>query len=182
MTDPSACQDWHFRPARNYFNFGSIKKSHGARSMEHGRWGKKVTFSFFKNAVTIVEVWAGTLSCRIWICLKPMTGRRFWKKKYFFQFLQYHVLVVLSSDAFALFHRHFYCDSFTREEKNCIQNRLCTQRPFGNYPALAVLNSPYFIASLSDGLKIMDPSFLWRHWQTAFCHKLETFEAAFWPL
>ena len=33
-----------------------------------------------------------------------------------FQFLQYYVFVVLSGDAFALFHWHFYCDSFTREE------------------------------------------------------------------
>ena len=32
-----------------------------------------------------------------------------------FPFLQYYVFVVLSGDAFALFHRHFYCDSFTRE-------------------------------------------------------------------
>ena len=28
-----------------------------------------------------------------------------------FQFLQYYVFVVLSGDAFALFHWHFYCDS-----------------------------------------------------------------------
>ena len=42
-----------------------------------------------------------------------------------FQFLQYYVFVVFSGDAFALFHRHFYCDSFTREE-DCIQNLLCT--------------------------------------------------------
>ena len=51
-----------------------------------------------------------------------------------FQFLQYYVFVVLSGDAFALFHWHFYrfyCDSFTREE-DCIQNLLCTQRTFGN--------------------------------------------------
>ena len=34
----------------------------------------------------------------------------------FFQFLQYYVFVVLSGDAFALFHWHFYCDSFTRED------------------------------------------------------------------
>ena len=30
-----------------------------------------------------------------------------------FQFLQYYVFVVLYGDAFALFHRHFYWDSFT---------------------------------------------------------------------
>ena len=59
MADPSACRDWYFRPARNAFNFGNKKKSHGARSGEYGGWGKTVTFSFFKNAVTIAEVWAG---------------------------------------------------------------------------------------------------------------------------
>ena len=62
MADPSACRDWYFRPARNAFNFGNKKKSHGARSVEYGGGGgrggggKTVTFSFFKNAVTIAEV------------------------------------------------------------------------------------------------------------------------------
>ena len=66
MTDPSACRDWYFRPARNAFNFGNKKKSHGARSGEYGRggvgggggWGAKTVtfFFFFKNAVTIAEV------------------------------------------------------------------------------------------------------------------------------
>ena len=59
MADPSACRDWYFRPARNAFNFGNKKKSHGARSGEFGAGGgggKTVTFSFFKNAVTIAEV------------------------------------------------------------------------------------------------------------------------------
>ena len=32
MADPSACRDQYFRPARNAFNFGNKKKSHGARS------------------------------------------------------------------------------------------------------------------------------------------------------
>ena len=77
-----------------------------------------------------------------------------------FQFLQYYVFVVLSSDAFALFHWHFYCDSFTREE-DCIQNLLCsTQRTFGNYWAFAVFSGPDLIANLSDVLKIMDPGFI----------------------
>ena len=76
-----------------------------------------------------------------------------------FQFLQYYVFVVLSGDAFALFHWHFYCDSFTREE-DCIQNLLCTQRTFGNYWAFAVFSGPDLIANLSDGLKIMDPGFI----------------------
>ena len=41
-----------------------------------------------------------------------------------FQFLQYYVCVVLSLDAFALFHHHFYCDSFTREEDSIHRLRL----------------------------------------------------------
>ena len=57
--DASACEDWYFGPTRNYFNFVNIKKSHGARSREYGRWGKTPTFSFFKNTVTISEAWAG---------------------------------------------------------------------------------------------------------------------------
>ena len=39
MADPSACRDWYFRPARNAFNFGNKKKSHGARSGEYGGGG-----------------------------------------------------------------------------------------------------------------------------------------------
>ena len=38
-----------------------------------------------------------------------------------FRLLQYYIFVVLSGDVFALFHRHFYCDSFNRGEK-CIPN------------------------------------------------------------
>ena len=99
-----------------------------------------------------------------------------------FQFLQYYVFVVLSGDAFAFFHWHFYCDSFTREE-DCIQNLLCTQRPFGNYWAFAVFSGPDLIANLSDGLKIMDPGFItcddigkllfvifWKHLKQLFGH------------
>ena len=78
MADPSACRDWYFRPARNAFNVGNKKKSHGERSGEYVGWGKTVTFSFFKNAITIAEVWAWALSCRRWTCLKPVAGRRFW--------------------------------------------------------------------------------------------------------
>ena len=39
MADPSACRDWYLRPARNDFNFGNKKKSHGARSGEYGGGG-----------------------------------------------------------------------------------------------------------------------------------------------
>ena len=56
MADPSASRDWYFSPARNAFNFGNKKKSHGARSGEYGGWGKTVTFSFFKNQ------WQGVVS------------------------------------------------------------------------------------------------------------------------
>ena len=69
-----------------------------------------------------------------------------------FQFLQYYVFVVLSGDTFALFHWHFYCDSFTREE-DCIQNLLCTQRRFGNYWAFAVYSGPDLIANFCAGSK-----------------------------
>ena len=56
MADPSACRDWYFRPARNDFNFNK-KKSHETRSGEYGEGGgKTVTFSFFKNAVTVAAV------------------------------------------------------------------------------------------------------------------------------
>ena len=73
-----------------------------------------------------------------------------------FQFLQYYVFVVLSGDAFALFHWHFYCDSFS---------------------------GPDLIANLSDGLKIIDPGFItcddigkllfvifWKHLKQLFGH------------
>ena len=99
-----------------------------------------------------------------------------------FQFLQYYFFVVLSGDAFALFHWHFYCDSFTREE-DCIQNLLCTQRMFGNYWAFAVFSGLDLIANLSEGLKIMDPGFItcddigkllfvifWKHLKQLFGH------------
>ena len=61
-----------------------------------------------------------------------------------------------------LFHRHFYCDSLTRE-KDCIQNLLCTQRAFGSYWAFAVFavfRGLNLIANPSDGLRIMDPGFI----------------------
>ena len=67
-----------FPPSKECFQFRKKKKSHGARSGEYGGWGKTVTFYFFKNAVTIAEVWAGALSCRRRTCLKPVAGRRFW--------------------------------------------------------------------------------------------------------
>ena len=68
-----------------------------------------------------------------------------------FQFLQYYVFVVISR--VMLFHRHLYCDSFTREE-DCIQSLLCTQRTFCNYWVFVEFQGPDFIANLSDGLKI----------------------------
>ena len=59
----------------------------------------------------------------------------------------------------AIFHRHFYCDSFTREE-NCMPNLNCTQRPFCNYCASAMFRGPDFIAKLSDRLKIIAPNLI----------------------
>ena len=57
MADPSACRDWYFRPARHDFNFGNKKKSHGQVLGNTGMGvGKTVTFSFFKNVVTIAQV------------------------------------------------------------------------------------------------------------------------------
>ena len=62
MADPSVCRDWYFRPARNAFNFGNKKEitwgkvwGMGGGGGGGGR-GKTVTFSFFKNTVTIAEV------------------------------------------------------------------------------------------------------------------------------
>ena len=77
----------------------------------------------------------------------------------FFSFSSTLYFVLLSGGVVVLFHRYFYCDSFTREE-NCIPNLPCTQRPFVNYWASAMFSSPDFIASLSDGLKIIDPIFI----------------------
>ena len=73
-----------------------------------------------------------------------------------FQFLQYYVFVVLSGDVFVLFHWHFYCDSFTREE-DCIQNLLCTQRTFGNYWAFAMFSGPDLIVCV-EVLRPSQPS------------------------
>ena len=67
-----------FPPSKECFQFRKQKESHWKRSGEYGGWGKTVTFSFFKNVVTIAEVWAGALSCRRRTCLKPVAGRRFW--------------------------------------------------------------------------------------------------------
>ena len=163
-----------FPPSKECFQFRKQKeitwgKVWGIRGVRQNSY-----FSFIKNAVTIAEVWAGALSCRRRTCLKPVI--------ILFQFLQYYVFVVLSGDAFALFHWHFYCNSFTREE-DYIQNLLCTQRTFGSYWAFAVFSGPDLIANLSDGLKIMDPGFItcddigkllfiifWKHLKQLFGH------------
>ena len=74
-----------FPPSKECFQFRKQKKNHMGQGLGNtgwggggGGWGKTVTFSFFKNAVTIAEVWAGALSCRRRTCLKPVAGRRFW--------------------------------------------------------------------------------------------------------
>ena len=73
-----------FPPSKECFQFRKQKEITWGKVWGIRGWGKTVTFSFFKNAVTIAEVWAGTLSCRRRTCLKPVAGRRFWK--YFFSF------------------------------------------------------------------------------------------------
>ena len=70
----------------------------------------------------------------------------------FFQFLQYYVFVVLSGDAFALFHWHFYCDSFTREE-DCIQNLLCTQERLAIIGRLLCLVAQILLLTFLTGSK-----------------------------
>ena len=69
-----------------------------------------------------------------------------------FQFLQYYVFVVLSGDAFALFHWHFYCDSFTREE-DCIQNLLCTQEHLAIIGCLLCLVAQILLLTFLTGSK-----------------------------
>ena len=45
-----------------------------------------------------------------------------------YQFLQYYVFVVLSCDAFATFHRYFYCDSsFTHKYQSGRHNDDCNR-------------------------------------------------------
>ena len=49
MTEPSPCRDWYFRPARNDFNFGNKKKSHGASSGEYGVGGEAKHLLFLSS-------------------------------------------------------------------------------------------------------------------------------------
>ena len=67
-----------FPPSKECFQFRKQKEITWGKVWGIRGWGKTVTFSFFKNAVTIAEVWAGELSCRRRTCLKPVAGRRFW--------------------------------------------------------------------------------------------------------
>ena len=70
------------------------------------------------------------------------------------------------------------------EKKIAYKTFFVLKRTFGNYWAFAVFSGPDLIANLSDGLKIMDPGFITCDdiGKLLFCHILETFEAAFWPL
>ena len=149
MAEPSACRDWYFRPARNNFNFGNKKKITWSRSGEYGGEAKQLLFLPSKTPQPLRRYEQEKTD-------KFKTSGRASFLIILFKFFQYYVFLVLSCDAFALFHRHFSCDSFTREEDS-IQNLLCTQRKFGNYWAFSVFRGPYLIGSLSDGLKIMDP-------------------------
>ena len=68
-----------FPPSKEWFQFRKQKeitwgKVWGIRGVRK----KTVTFSFFQNALTVAEVWAGALSCRRRTCLKPVAGCRFW--------------------------------------------------------------------------------------------------------
>ena len=66
-------------------SISETKRNHMGQGLGNTGWagggerggGKTVTFSFFKNAVTIAELCAGALSCRRRTCLKPAAGRRF---------------------------------------------------------------------------------------------------------
>ena len=85
MADPSACRDWYFRPARNAF---SSQMGQGLGNMGGGM---RLCYFFF-------------LQKRRNYC-----GGMSWGASFLiilFQFLQYtyYVFVVLSGDAFALFH------------------------------------------------------------------------------
>ena len=178
MADPSACRDWYFHPARNAFNFGNKKKI---------TWGKVWGIRRVRQNSFFLQKrrnYCGGMSWGIVMKKTDMfkTSGRALFLIILFQFLQYYIFVALSGDAFALFHWHFYCNSFTREE-DCIQNLLCTQRTFGNYRAFAVFSGPDLIANLSDGLKIMDPGFItcdnigkllfvifWKHLKQFFGH------------
>ena len=77
---------------------------------------------------------------------------------FFFFFFSFFSTTSLKYLQVMLFHRHFYCDSFTRED--CVQKLPCTQRTFGKYRSFAVFRGPDLIVNLSDGLKIMDPGFI----------------------
>ena len=69
-----------------------------------------------------------------------------------FQFLQYYVFVVLSCDALALFHWHFYCDSFTREE-DCIQNLLVLKERLAIIGRLLCLVAQILLLTFLTGSK-----------------------------
>ena len=59
-----------FPPRKECFQFRKQKKITWGKVLGIRGWGKTIAFSFFKNAVTIAEVWAGALSCRRRTCLK----------------------------------------------------------------------------------------------------------------
>ena len=159
MADPSACRDWYFCPARNDFHFRKQKEITWGYvwGTQGGEVRQNSYFFFLQKRLNYYGGMSGGIVMKKTDMFKTSGRASF--LIILFQFLQYYVFVVLYGDAFALFHQHFYCNSFTREE-DCIQNFLCTQRTFGSYWAFAVLSGPDLIANLSDGLKIMDPGFI----------------------
>ena len=174
MADPSACRDWYFRPAR-IISISETKRNRMGQGL-----GQNSYFFFLQKRRSYCRGMSRSI-----VMLKTDMFKTSGRASFLiilFQFLQYCVFVVLSCDAFALFHRHFYCDSFTREE-DCIENLLCTQRTYGSYWAFAVFRGPDLIANLSDGLKIMDSGFItnddigkllfikfWKHLKQLFGH------------
>ena len=153
--DSCACQDWYFRPARNYYNFRSIKKSHGARSREYWSWGKTVTFSFFKNAAIISEVWAGHWHVEDGLCNRAsfliIYARLLQDSDY--------VFVVLSSDGLP-FITGTLIATLSPEKKISYQTFLALKDCLAIIGRLLLFSCPVFIANLFVGLKLMDPSFI----------------------
>jgi hypothetical protein len=136
-------------------SISETKRNNMGQGLENTEGRQNSYFFFFQKRLNYYGGMSGGIVIKKTDMLKTSDRASFLIIR--FQFLKYYVFIVLPSDTFALFKRHFYCDSFTRLE-NCIQNLLCTQRPLGIYWAFVVFSGPDCVANFSDGLKIMDPS------------------------